>query len=76
MLNKHFLLECFILRDAESKDNAPKITIKAVLPKKSLKTVKPKKKSLYKRGPRTYKKVGISNSGNNCFMNAIWQALR
>lgn len=62
--------------DGEFKNDTPKITIKAVLPKKLIKTVKPKKKVFYKRGPRTYNKVGISNSGNNCFMNAIWQALR
>ncbi|VVC24767.1 Hypothetical protein CINCED_3A007267 [Cinara cedri] len=43
--------------------------------KKSLKTAKPKK-FFFKRGPRTNKKIGITNSGNNCFMNAVWQALR
>jgi len=46
-----------------------------VKPKKAPKAVKPKK-ALIKRGPRTNKKVGIANTGNNCFMNAIWQALR
>lgn len=54
-------------------DNS-EIAPKAVVPKKALKT-KPKK-PFYKRGPRTTKKVGISNSGNNCFMIAVWQSLR
>lgn len=45
------------------------------LQKKTLKTIKPKK-FFFKRGPRTNKKIGIINSGNNCFMNAVWQALR
>lgn len=50
------------------------IAPKAVIPKTPLKA-KPKK-PFHKRGPRTTKKVGISNSGNNCFMIAVWQSLR
>lgn len=47
----------------------------AAKPKKVIKSNKPKK-LIIKRGPRTTKKVGISNNGNNCFMNAVWQSLR
>ena len=54
--------------------NISKIAPKAVVPIKPLKA-KPKK-PFYKRGPRTTKKVGILNSGNNCFMSAVWQSLR
>lgn len=78
--------DCFIntvtqaLCEQEPKAVVPKtannssIALKAVVPKKALKA-KPKKPFL-KRGPRTTKKVGISNSGNNCFMIAVWQSLR
>ncbi|XP_050442572.1 ubiquitin carboxyl-terminal hydrolase 3-like [Adelges cooleyi] len=34
-----------------------------------------KKKTTNRRGPRTNKKPGITNEGNNCFMNAVWQSL-
>lgn len=47
------------------------ISKKAVVPKKSIKP-----KSASKKLARTDKKVGLCNSGNNCFMNAVWQALR
>lgn len=53
-------------------NNSEKALIAAVVPKK---VTKPKK-IWFKRGPRTNKKVGISNSGNYCYMNAIWQSLR
>ncbi|KAL5233161.1 hypothetical protein ACI65C_000571 [Semiaphis heraclei] len=62
------------LSEQEPQAVVPKITLKTVVPKKALKA-KPKK-PFFKRGPRTTKKVGISNSGNNCFMIAIWQSLR
>jgi ubiquitin C-terminal hydrolase len=55
--------------------NGLNATPKKIITKKAAKPKKPKK-PIFKRGPRTNKKVGITNSGNNCFMNAIWQVLR
>lgn len=67
--------------EQEHQDVRQKKVPKTVISKKALKAVVPKKpvkpkKVCNKRGSRTNKKVGLSNSGNNCFMNAVWQALR
>lgn len=51
-------------------------TTAVIKPKNAVKATPKPKKVVIKRGPRTTKKVGISNNGNNCFMNAVWQALR
>lgn len=53
-----------------------KNTAVAIKPKNVVKAAPKPKKVVIKRGPRTTKKVGITNNGNNCFMNAVWQALR
>jgi len=71
-----------IFSEQKPQDIIPKKVPKAVISKKTLKFVIPKKSAIKpkkvcnKRGSRTNKKVGLSNSGNNCFMNAVWQALR
>lgn len=55
---------------------AKKNTAAVIKPKNVVKATPKPKKVVIKRGPRTTKKVGITNNGNNCFMNAVWQALR
>lgn len=55
---------------------AKKNTTAVIKPKNVVKAKPKPKKVVIKRGPRTTKKVGITNNGNNCFMNAVWQALR
>lgn len=60
---------------SSKKDDLSQQSLELVVPKKALKPVKPKKPT-FKRGPRTNKKVGLLNTGNNCFMNVIYQVLR
>jgi len=46
-----------------------------IFSQKASKIVKPKK-TYFKRGSKTNKKVVIFNNGNECFMNAALQTLR